>query len=86
MRASTHPQKPRDGPSGGRKFRADTKVKSSFNYPWGHSLTELVLGIGGVLARDWAQISAIVFCALSATKEFYRYGATKPFPVRCSRV
>ena len=32
---------------GGRKFRVDTKVKSSFNYPWGHSLRELVLGING---------------------------------------
>ena len=33
------------------------------------------------------QISAIVLCTLSATKEFYRCeGATKPFPVWCSIV
>ena len=29
---TSHPRKPRGGPSGGRKFRADTKVKSSSNY------------------------------------------------------
>ena len=35
-----------------------------------------------ILAHDWVQISAIVFCALSATKEFYRCdGATKLFPI-----
>ena len=45
-------------------------------------LQSLFWASAGVLARDWAQISAIVFCALSATKEFYRCdGATKPFPV-----
>ena len=56
------------------------KSRAVFNYPWGHSLTELVLGIGGGSCS--AQISAIVFCALSVTKEFYRCdGASKPFPV-----
>ena len=45
IHTNAHPVKPSGGPSGGRKFRTDTKVKSSFNYPWGHSLTELVLGI-----------------------------------------
>ena len=45
-------------------------------------LQSLFWASAGVLARDWAQISAIVFCALSTTKEFYRCdGATKPFSV-----
>ena len=58
------------------------KSKAVSTTPGDIVLQSLFWASAGVLARDWAQISAIVFCALSTTKEFYRCdGATKPFPV-----
>ena len=39
---------------------------------WGHSLLDNFQAPIGVLARDWVQFSAIVFCALSATENTSR--------------